>query len=341
MSKKNSSVILKNCFKSSGELSKIYENFKNKLDKQKKKSYIAAISGGPDSLALAALLKAYSFERKVKLYFVLINHNIRKNSSREASQVKKLLMKHKLKLLILNNKFKINKNIQGQARNMRYKMLINFCKKKKIKTLLTAHNLEDQVETFFIRLSRGSGLTGLSAMKPLSKLNSSIGLFRPLLDVKKKSLIKISKTIFGKYIIDPSNKNEKYLRTKVRNLRKHLSLSGIDYDQIFRSINNLASSKETLEGYLKEVFKKTIKKVGQKEVLINFKKFNSFNDEVKMRVINESIKTLKKNYYNPRSIKVSNLIKNLNKRNFKRSTLGGCLFFLKRDHICLIREKRA
>ena len=49
-----------------------------------------------------------------------------------------------------------------------------------------------------------------------------------------------------------------------------------------------------------------------------------------MRVINESIKTLKKNYYNPRSIKVSNLIKNLNKRNFKRSTLGGCLFFLKK-----------
>ena len=46
--------------------------------------------------------------------------------------------------------------------------------KKKIKTILTAHNLEDQVETFFIRLSRGSGLTGLSAMKPLTKLNKNL-----------------------------------------------------------------------------------------------------------------------------------------------------------------------
>ena len=58
-------------------------------------------------------------------------------------------------------------------------MLLNFCKNKNIKTILTAHNLEDQVETFFIRLSRGSGLTGLSSMQPISKLNKSVNLSRP------------------------------------------------------------------------------------------------------------------------------------------------------------------
>ena len=47
------------------------------------------------------------------------------------------------------------------------KFYLNYCKKNKIKTILTAHNLEDQVETFFIRLSRGSGLKGLSSMKML------------------------------------------------------------------------------------------------------------------------------------------------------------------------------
>ena len=50
---------------------------------------------------------------------------------------------------------------------------------------MTAHNLEDQVETFFIRLSRGSGLKGLSAMKPLNKIDSKVYIYRPLLDIKK------------------------------------------------------------------------------------------------------------------------------------------------------------
>ena len=64
MSKKNSSVILKNRFCDFKDLSLIYSNFKNKLDKLKRKSYAVAISGGPDSLALAALSKAYSIRKK-------------------------------------------------------------------------------------------------------------------------------------------------------------------------------------------------------------------------------------------------------------------------------------
>ena len=59
-----------------------------------------------------------------------------------------------------------------------------------MRIILTAHNLEDQVETFLIRLSRGSGLTGLSAMKQLTNLSGNIKLFRPLLDTKKKTFIK-------------------------------------------------------------------------------------------------------------------------------------------------------
>ena len=58
-----------------------------------------------------------------------------------------------------------------------------------------------------------------------------------------------------------------------------------------------------------------------------------------MALINESIKRLKNNYYNPRSKKVENLIKNLEKRNFNKSTLGGCIFVLKKENLCLKIEK--
>jgi tRNA(Ile)-lysidine synthase len=338
MSKKNSNVSLKNTFKDFKDLTNLFHNFKNKLDLLNKKKYTVAVSGGPDSLALVALTKAYSQVKKIKFYYVLVDHNIRKNSALEAKQVKNLLKKHKINLNIILNKKKITRNIQGLARHTRYEILSNYCKKKKVNTLLTAHNLEDQVETFFIRLSRGSGLKGLSAMNSLSKISNKINLYRPLLDTKKKFLIKISKNIFGKYIKDPSNKNLKYLRTKVRNLKKPLEKSGIEYDQIIKSINNLALSKNILEGYIKKAFKDTIKK-NNNEISINFKKFKAHDKEVKVAIINESIKRLKKNYYDSRFKKVDNLVKKVEKSNFKKSTLGGCIFILKKDNLCLKIEK--
>ena len=338
MSKKNSSAILKSGFKDLKDSFKVYLNFRNKILKLKKKSFLVAVSGGPDSLALVALSKALSYEKKIIFFYALVDHNIRKNSANEAKNVKKLLKKHNLILNILVNKTKIKKNIQGAARKKRYEMLEKFSKKKKISTILTAHNLEDQVETFFIRLSRGSGLKGLSAMRPLTNINKKIFLFRPFLETKKKDLIKISKIIFGKYIKDPSNQNNKYLRTKIRGLKQPLIKSGIEYSQIIRSINNLASSSFILEKYNKNIIKNIINKKNNL-ISINFNKFKVLDNEIKISVINESIKILKKNYYNLRSKKVINLIKKLQLKSFKKATLGGCLFFLKRDKLCLKDEK--
>ena len=338
MSKKNSSVNLKDGFKDHKDLSVIFVNFKNKLDKLQHKKYAVAVSGGPDSLALTALTKAYSFYNKTKFYYILVDHNIRKNSNHEAQKVKNLLKKKKLNLRIFLNKKKITRNIQAEARNIRYEILTNFCLKNNVKILLTAHNLEDQVETFLIRLSRGSGLKGLSAMKSTTKIHSKISIHRPLLDIKKKFLIKTTKTFFGKYFKDPSNKNTKYLRTKIRGLKKPLEKSGIKYEQIFRSIQNLSLSKTTLEAYLNRIFHELVRKTN-KEVLINFKKYNSLSKDTKIAVLNKSIKKLKNNYYDLRSKKINNLIKTIEKKDFKKSTLGGCIFFKKGENLCLKIEK--
>ena len=101
---------------------------------------------------MAALAKSYNYENRSKIFYVLVDHKLRKNSSREAQLVKKLLKKHGINLYVLKNKKIINRNIQSEARKVRYNLLTSFCKKKNISVILTAHNLEDQVETFFIRL---------------------------------------------------------------------------------------------------------------------------------------------------------------------------------------------
>ena len=132
MSKKNSSVSLKVKFKEQKELLKIYLKFKEKIKNINTKSIAIAISGGPDSLALAALAKNYSLEKKTKFYYVLVDHRIRKNSSKEALKVKKILNKFNIKLDILTNYLKIEKNVQSTARIIRYKLLSKFCEKKKL-----------------------------------------------------------------------------------------------------------------------------------------------------------------------------------------------------------------
>ena len=105
---------------------------------------------------------------------------------------------------ILNWKGKIpSSNIQRNARNIRYSLLSEYCFKKNIKYLITAHHMDDQIENFFIRLFRGSGLKGLSSLEiKNTEENKGINLLRPLLDEKKEDLIFISKAVFKKYFLE-------------------------------------------------------------------------------------------------------------------------------------------
>ena len=338
MSKKNTNVLnLKSEFNKNKRILDTYSTFKNNIIHLRKKSLLIAVSGGGDSLALCALIKYFQQENKNKIFFVLIDHKIRKKSKEEALAVKKLLKKNKISLKILNNKEKIKNNFQSKAREIRYNLLIKFCKKNNVKHILTAHHSDDQVETFLIRLSRGSGVQGLSAMKITSKLDKKIFLIRPLLDIKKKDLLYISKKIFGKIFNDPSNKNTKYLRTRVRNLKKALEKSGIHHNQIIKSIKNLASTTETLNNYIARVYKINVK-TKKNLTLINFKNISFETLEIQIKILSEAIKIFSKSYYPPRSKKVINIINRLNLHKQKKFTLSGCVIKKLGNYLSIAKE---
>ena len=73
---------------------------------------------------------------------------------------------------------------------------------------------------------------------------------------------------------------------------------------------------------------------------MDLEKYKKFNNEIKLNILNKSIKILKRNYYPVRSKKVLNLIKKLENRNFRKATLGGCIFFVKKDKLCLKKEQK-
>jgi|TARA_B110000438_G_C15795278_1_gene642577 tRNA(Ile)-lysidine synthase len=338
MSKKSISVLnLKNNFKNNKKISEKFLIFKNSLKTLKKNNFIVAVSGGPDSLALAAFSKALQYEKKIKVFYVLIDHGIRKDSSKEAFKVKRLLKDYKIPLNILTNKKKITKNIQKNAREVRYQLLTKFSKKKNIKYILTAHHSDDQIETFLIRLSRGSGVQGLSSMKKISNLEGNIKIFRPLLDFKKKDLIYLSKNIFGKVFKDPSNLNKKYLRTRVRKLKQMLEKNGIHHDRILQSIKNLRSTTETINLYLKKIYQNNVKKK-KKEIVIDLKNISKETTEIQLKVISQAIKIFNKSYYPPRSKKIMNLITSLAKNNQKKFTLSGCVIIKSNNFLSIKKE---
>ena len=113
------------------EFKKIYKNFEEFLKSRKISSFVVALSGGPDSLALAYFSKCFQILNNKKVYYVHIDHKIRKNSSEEARDLKFLMNKSCIKCEILSwNKITETRITQENARIARYSLLERYCKKK-------------------------------------------------------------------------------------------------------------------------------------------------------------------------------------------------------------------
>jgi len=179
-------------------------------------SFVVAVSGGPDSLALAFLTKIYSIKNKVDCKYFIVDHKLRKESTEEAKKVRKVLDNFNIKSKILTWKGKKPKtNIQSLARKKRYDLLFSQCKKLRINNLVVGHHLDDLFENFFIRMIRGSGLKGLVSLEkktmvnkinllrflPFSIKQESHKLFWGYTDKSIKEIINYEQTLSNKYIL--------------------------------------------------------------------------------------------------------------------------------------------
>ena len=306
------------------KISKIYNEFSSSL--KVKGDLAVAVSGGPDSLALAYLTKCYSLKNKLKVKYYIVNHKLRKESSEEAKNVKKILKKIDIQCKILNwNGKKPSKNIQAVAREKRYSLLTNECKKSKIKYLLLGHHLNDLFENFLIRIVRGSGLNGLISFSKNTKYrDQDLNIIRPLLNLEKKDLLYISNKVFSFFVKDPSNTNEDYKRTRIRNLLYLLQKEGLDIKKLKLTINNLKDSDKSIKFYVDRNLKKNVVFLKRKNTYILSNNFFDQSHEIIFRSLTGLIQKIGKKYYPVRGKSINELIKKIDKKSFTKVTLGNC-----------------
>jgi len=319
-----------------------YKKFKSIIFKDiKDKSFALAVSGGSDSLCLAYFSKIYSSEFGNKIHILIVDHNLRKESYKEALTVKEILKKRRIESTILRWKGKIPKNnIQKNARDLRYLLISNYCLKKNIKYLTTAHHGDDQIENFFIRLLRGSGLTGLSSMPVKAKYNNNLKIIRPFLSLEKKDLKYVTLNYFKTYIKDPSNNNEKFLRVRIRKYRKNMEKEGLDTRKIIKTVDNLVSANQALNFYKNKALYKHASFVSKNKCLINKRIFSDEAGEIVFKSFSDILSLVSGTYYPPRSKKVINLINRAKKNKFNKSTLGGCIVEEKNNFILISKESK-
>lgn len=207
-----------------------------------------AVSGGSDSLALCLLANDWCCQNNILMIALTVDHGLRPEAAIEANKVTAWLSGRDIphRILKWNGPYPTS-GIQSKARKARYDLMLTECASEQIDALLLGHQLEDQLETLLLRLSKGSGLSGLAAMSLISYRNK-MKLVRPLLAMPRLRLRTYLKECKQDWFDDPSNENPIYTRTKLGSVLKAVSdLPGSDLQTVALASARLQRADDALD----------------------------------------------------------------------------------------------
>tara|TARA_R110002110_G_scaffold94243_5_gene244619 strand:+ start:534 stop:1844 length:1311 start_codon:yes stop_codon:yes gene_type:complete len=238
---------------------------------------LIAISGGIDSVVLTHLCHKLG----LNISLAHCNFNLRGKES-DADEGFVLELAENLELEVFVQRFdtelyaKDNKrSIQMAARELRYSWFSELAEQLKFDFILTAHHADDNLETFLINFTRGTGLEGLTG---IPEVNDKF--IRPLLPFSSESILNYAQAHQIKWRDDSSNKSVKYLRNKLRHevvpILKEINPGLLQSFQT--TLNNLNESSEIVEESIDVFLKKAIESIGDKEVRFKISEFKKLNN---------------------------------------------------------------
>ena len=321
----------------------LFENFKQNLENilgQNIPTKIAvALSGGCDSMALTILLNKWAILNKIDMVAITVDHNLRTESHDEALQVQNFCNLQNIKHTILTYDGKIpNSNIENIARNYRYKMIFKYMNDNNIKILFVGHNKDEEVETFLLNLTRGSGVYGLSGINEIST-RDNITIIRPMLIFTKDEIKNFLTTNDIKWIEDPSNNDEKYKRVKIRKLKSLFESLDLNANRIKNTIENMKLTRDMYEFYINDCINKSVKNIdGNTEIFAS--EILKFPKAIIFKVLGKIIKDLTNVDYPPRFKNIKLLYNKIKSGDNFKTTLFHLIITCKNDIIYFKKENR-
>jgi tRNA(Ile)-lysidine synthase len=199
-------------------------------------------------MALMWLCAQWALEEQdpPRLTVLTVDHGLRPESAGEAARVIEQARELKLPAVVLRwHGDKPATGVQARARAARYELLADWCIDNGAGALVTAHSLDDQAETVLMRLARGSGVDGLSAMRPLRQ--DKVAILRPLLGVPRARLRSTLAAAGVGWVEDPANEDPRYERVRWRRALKLLEHEGLAPGMIALSARRLERARQALE----------------------------------------------------------------------------------------------
>jgi len=274
-----------------------------------------------------------------RLSVLTVDHGYRANSANEARQVAAWAAALGLPCHVLAEPGgKPSSALQAKAREMRYRLLSHWCNEAGASVLVTAHTLEDQAETLLMRLARGSGVAGLSAILAQASGSEGLAIERPLLGVARSRLRATLLAAGQGWIEDPSNEDPQFERVRLRKAMPLLAELGLTPQALARSASRLARAAEPLAALTDEILREAVTVHAQGYAVINGSKFMLREPEIRILALQKLLAAIGGGEAAPRLMAVERLDFWLRDGQGDARTLAGCRIARRAKTLIIGRE---
>ncbi len=308
------------------------------LEGLRPKSLGLAVSGGGDSMAMLHLLAPWARVRGIALRVATVDHGLRPQAAEEAA----LVRRESAALGLVHDTlawrgWSGQGNLQHEARAARHRLLAGWAREHGLEAVALGHTRDDQAETLLMRLARGSGVDGLSAMQPLRRHGGATWL-RPLLGIGRAELRAWLRAEGISWAEDPSNEDRRFERVRVRKALDTLAGLGITREDLAATAERMQRARAALDHYTHEAAR-AIVRLQAGDVLIAAAPLAALPEEIRLRLVAHSLCRVSSADYRPRLQPLTEALADVNAG--RTRSLHGALMRHEGAEIRIFREHAA